>query len=84
MVKVKYFARLGENVKTREEDIEFDGDDKTVAHLIDLLRDRGEPWQSEFSGQNKVLVALNHEICDPAAALKSGDEVGFFPPVTGG
>lgn len=84
MVKVKYFARLGENVKTRQESIAVNGADKTVAHLIQILRNRGEPWASEFSAQGKVLVALNHQICDTSAVLKSGDEVGFFPPVTGG
>jgi molybdopterin synthase sulfur carrier subunit len=84
MIKIKYFARLGEALKSREEDLELDGDNITVGGLLDLLRGRGEPWVSQFSSQNSVLMALNHEMCDSAAALKAGDEVGFFPPVTGG
>jgi molybdopterin synthase sulfur carrier subunit len=84
MVKIKYFARLGEALQSKEEDIEFDGDNVTVADVLDILRARGEPWVSQFSSTGSVLMALNHEMCDSAAALKSGDEVGFFPPVTGG
>jgi molybdopterin synthase sulfur carrier subunit len=84
MIKVKYFARLGEALQSKEENLEFNGVNNTVADLINLLRDRGEPWVSQFSSKNSVLMALNHEMCDPTAELKSGDEVGFFPPVTGG
>ena len=84
MIKVKYFARLGEALDIKEEDIKFDGSYSTVADLVDLLIARGEPWASEFSSQNKVLMALNHEMADTTATVKSGDEVGFFPPVTGG
>ncbi|MFT5810432.1 MAG: molybdopterin converting factor small subunit, partial [Rubritalea sp.] len=42
------------------------------------------PWTSQFSSQSSVLMALNHEMCDAQASLKPGDEIGFFPPVTGG
>lgn len=84
MIKVKYFARLGEALASKEEDIDFAGDSNTVAELLDFLRARGQPWDTEFSPQNRVLMALNHEMCDADAVLKPGDEIGFFPPVTGG
>lgn len=84
MIKIKYFARLGEALQSKEEDLEFAGDNVTVADLLDLLRGRGGPWVTEFSTQNSVLMALNHEMCDSSTKLKPGDEIGFFPPVTGG
>jgi molybdopterin synthase sulfur carrier subunit len=84
MIKIKYFARLGEALESKEEDLEFDGDNVTVADLVNLLRGRGEPWLSEFSSQGSVLMAVNHEMCEASTELKSGDEIGFFPPVTGG
>ena len=84
MIKVKYFARLGEAVKCKEEDIQFSDRCNTVADLLDLLKGRGEPWTSALSSKGSVLMALNHEMCDTDTALKPGDEVGFFPPVTGG
>jgi molybdopterin synthase sulfur carrier subunit len=33
---------------------------------------------------SNVLVAVNMEYTDPSHTLKDGDEVAFFPPVTGG
>ena len=84
MIKVKYFARLGEALEFKEEEIKLDDDCHTIADLLGLLRGRGEPWVSEFSAESSVLMALNHEMSNASAKLKSGDEVGFFPPVTGG
>ena len=84
MIKIKYFARLGEALQSREEDLALNGAILTVSDLLGLLRNRSEPWASQFSSKNSVLMALNHEMCDSIATLKSGDEVGFFPPVTGG
>lgn len=84
MITVKYFARLGEALESKEETILVDGKCDTVSDLLELLRSRGEPWVSELSDKNKVLMALNHEMCDTEAKLKAGDEIGFFPPVTGG
>lgn len=84
MIKIKYFARLGEALQLKEENLEFDGAIITVNDLLDLLRSRGEPWVSQFSSKNSVLMALNHEMCNFNSIIKSGDEVGFFPPVTGG
>jgi len=84
MIKIKYFARLGEALQLKEENLEFDGAIITVNDLLDLLRSRGEPWVSQFSSKNSVLMALNHEMCNSNSIIKSGDEVGFFPPVTGG
>jgi molybdopterin synthase sulfur carrier subunit len=84
MIKIKYFARLGEALQSKEEDLDFVDAIVTVGDLVDLLRGRGEPWVSQFSSKNNVLMALNHEMCDSNATLKLGDEVGFFPPVTGG
>jgi molybdopterin synthase sulfur carrier subunit len=46
-----------------------------------------EVWQRS-SGENvlpvNVLIAVNHTYSDAAALVQPGDEVAFFPPVTGG
>ena len=84
MINIKYFARLSENLGTKGEEIEFGEQSKTVDAVIQLLIDRGEPWITEFSAETKVLVAVNYEICQTNTLLKEGDEVAFFPPVTGG
>ena len=84
MINIKYFARLSENLGTKGEEIEFGDQSKTVDAVIQILIDRGEPWITEFSAETKVLVAVNYEICQTNTLLKEGDEVAFFPPVTGG
>ncbi len=84
MINIKYFARLSENLESKGEEIEFGEQSKTVDAVIQLLIDRGEPWITEFSAETKVLVAVNYEVCQTDTQLKEGDEVAFFPPVTGG
>jgi molybdopterin synthase sulfur carrier subunit len=37
-----------------------------------------------FAEKRLVRVAVNQDMASPACALRSGDEVAFFPPVTGG
>ena len=84
MINIKYFARLSEALKVKSEEVEFNEQINTVENLIQSLVGRGEPWISEFSIENKILVAVNQELSNRQATLKQGDEVAFFPPVTGG
>ncbi|MES9849249.1 MAG: MoaD/ThiS family protein, partial [Candidatus Thiodiazotropha sp.] len=37
-----------------------------------------------FAEDQRVMMAVNQELTDRNTPLKSGDEVAFFPPVTGG
>lgn len=84
MITIKYFARLSEALGSKGEEIEFGQQSETVDSVVQLLIDRGEPWTAEFSADTKVLVAVNHEMCPSDTPLNEGDEVAFFPPVTGG
>jgi len=81
-VKVLYFASLREQVGTSGEDL--DVSPTTVAGLRSLLMARGGAWQSALAQGKAVRVAVNQEMAQAATPVKSGDEVAFFPPVTGG
>lgn len=81
-VKVLYFASLREQVGTSGEDL--DVSPTTVAGLRSLLTARGGAWQSALAQGKAVRVAVNQEMAQAATPVKSGDEVAFFPPVTGG
>jgi molybdopterin synthase sulfur carrier subunit len=83
-IKVLYFARIKESVNYSTEDIVLPADVNTVVALKTLLAERGEVWADLFSGKQVVRAAINHELVDDIMALKDGDEVAFFPPVTGG
>jgi molybdopterin synthase sulfur carrier subunit len=84
MIKLKYFARLNESLGAKAEEIEFGDRSESVDAVIQQLIGRGEPWATEFATEANFLVAVNHEMCETGTALKEGDEVAFFPPVTGG
>lgn len=84
MIQIKYFARLSESLGTRSEQFEVDEHIQTASDVIDRLIARGGKWAEEFSGDNKILVAINQEMREPGATVNDGDELAFFPPVTGG
>lgn len=83
-VKVLFFAALREQLGTPGEEIELPAGVGTVAALRSHLRGRGGAWELALADGKLVRTALNQDMAPPTAALKAGDEVAFFPPVTGG
>lgn len=76
-VKVRYFASLRDKMGRAEDSIALSGQTATVAEL----------WSKISGGQpipDSTLIAINMEYTDAKATIKEGDEVAFFPPVTGG
>ena len=84
MASVLYFASLAETIGNKSEQLELPAECNTVAELVALLRARGEPFDSTFDGETRILVAINQEMSEPSASITNTDEVAFFPPVTGG
>ena len=56
----------------------------TILQLKAHLSGRGDTWANIFSGKQVVRAAINHALVDDSEIIKAGDEVAFFPPVTGG
>lgn len=83
-IKIFYFARLKETLKFSTEDLELPDETLTLLKLKALLAQRGETWQQMLMGKLKVRGAINHALVDDHAIIHDGDEVAFFPPVTGG
>ena len=81
-IKVLYFAGLREQLGTSGEDLELSM--TTVAGLRSLLMARGGAWQSALAQGRALRVAVNQEIAQPTTPVRPGDEIAFFPPVTGG
>ncbi|MDC9582744.1 molybdopterin synthase sulfur carrier subunit [Xenorhabdus sp. PR6a] len=81
MIKVLFFAQVRELVGT--DSLELPNDYPTVAHLRQALTERGERWALALE-EGKVLSAVNQSFTHAEYALNEGDEVAFFPPVTGG
>jgi len=83
-VKVLYLASLREQLGKPGEDLEISPATSTVAGLRTLLMARGGAWQTALSQGKALRVAVNQEMAQPATSVKPGDEIAFFPPVTGG
>jgi molybdopterin synthase sulfur carrier subunit len=82
-LKVMYFARLREELGRGSEEIDLDPGVTSVGALASKLVSRGGAWRALALNSN-VRVAVNQEMADASTGLKAGDEVAFFPPVTGG
>ena len=83
-IKLFYFARLKETLKYSTEDIDLPADVTSILKLKAYLAKRGDVWGQMLMGKLKVRAAINHELVDDNAPIADGDEVAFFPPVTGG
>ena len=81
--KVLFFAGLREALGTGTESLTLPADVATVGALRDRLAARGEPWSALATTKN-LRSAVNQQMVGPEAPIKAGDEVAFFPPVTGG
>ncbi|MCK9382827.1 MAG: molybdopterin converting factor subunit 1 [Sulfuritalea sp.] len=81
--KVLFFAGLREALGTGSEAVILPAGIGTVGALRDHLAARGEPW-SVLATTKNLRAAVNQQMVGLEAAIKPGDEVAFFPPVTGG
>jgi molybdopterin converting factor subunit 1 len=83
-MKILYFAWLRQKVGRAEEDIELPITVTSVAALVAWLKTHSEAHANAFANMKAVRVAINQEFADWNAPIAEGDEVAFFPPVTGG
>ncbi len=83
MIRVLFFARLRESLRTDELQFSEAEAGGSVAMLRDRLAQRGDRW-AEAMGAENLLCAVNQMQVDSEHEIADGDEVAFFPPVTGG
>jgi sulfur-carrier protein len=84
MIKILYFARIKEALGLGQEAVALPADVSDVISLTAWLRQRGERWQNELAPGKALRVAVNQAMVGMDAAIKDGDEIAYFPPVTGG
>ena len=75
-INVKYFAGLRERLGR--------GEDQVDAHALATVAELWARLNSDLPLPDNVLIAVNREYAKPDQAVQDGDEVAFFPPVTGG
>lgn len=82
MIHVVFLAQLREQLGTAAIDVPI-AQSKTLSDLKRYLLLQNPSWEAVLSN-NKILTAVNHAYVRGEYALSDGDEVAFFPPVTGG
>ncbi|MDA3808129.1 MAG: molybdopterin converting factor subunit 1 [Thiomicrorhabdus sp.] len=82
MVNILYFASFREALGQADE--QLPAQYPTVDALISELALRGDQWKQALLDNANLQIAVNHDVASRETAIKSGDEVAFFPPVTGG
>lgn len=82
-VSILYFASLREAVGQAAEQLVLPEGVGSVGQLHAHLVARGGAWQALATTKN-LRAAVNQQMVAMEAPLKDGDEVAFFPPVTGG
>jgi molybdopterin synthase sulfur carrier subunit len=83
-LRLVFFAKLREDLGTSAEELALPAGVGTVAALRAHLLARGGAWASALAQGRALRVAVNHEMAEPTTPIRPGDEVAFFPPVTGG
>lgn len=80
-IQILYFAGLKESLGRGVDTVDLPEGVKTVGDLRDWLVANGAPV---LATTRNLRCAVNQEMAPAATPLKDGDEVAFFPPVTGG
>ena len=87
-IRIKLFATLREALGESEFDLSVTAPTASearvdVAAVKAVLSRRGVDWQ-EALNQPNMVHALNHKVVFTDALIEEGDELAFFPPMTGG
>ena len=83
MINVLFFAQVRELLGTSKLSVDASEQTQTAEALRAMLATTDEKWAKVLTS-DKLLVAVNQTMSQWDAPIKDGDEVAFFPPVTGG
>jgi len=83
MIQLRYFASLRESLGIGDEQVELPDGINDLPGLTRWLQARDNTWASALA-DNRLHVAINQEVVKADASVTDGDEIAWFPPVTGG
>jgi len=83
-IRILYFARLREDMGIAQEQFELPPGVSDVKSLRAHLAARGGASATAFGAAKAVRVSVNQDLARNDTPVKAGDEIAFFPPVTGG
>lgn len=83
-MKLLYFAWVRQKIGRGEEELPLPAGVVTISDLVALLRERGGGYAEAFGAPARLKAARNQEHVGFDTSIDDGDEIAFFPPVTGG
>lgn len=83
-MRVLYFAWVRQKVGLAEETVSPPSEVRDVAGLMGWLGSRSPGHAAAFANARQIRAAVNQDFARPDQPVAPGDEVAFFPPVTGG
>jgi molybdopterin synthase sulfur carrier subunit len=84
MIKVLFFASIRERLGLAELSLALPAEQQSLAAFSQYLIEQHEPCWAEVLLADNVLTAVNQSLVSGDFLLTEGDELAFFPPVTGG
>jgi molybdopterin synthase sulfur carrier subunit len=83
-LRILYFAWLRAKTGTASEDVSPPPEVNTVGRLMAWLAASRPGFAEALAMPGVVRAAVNQDYAQPTDPVRPGDEVAFFPPVTGG
>ncbi len=83
-VTILYFASVRERIGLSQESLPLPEGIVTVHHLLDHLAARSPAHAAALQNTRALRFAVNQEFTNAAQPVRPGDEIAFFPPMTGG
>lgn len=83
-LQLRFFASIREHIGTAELCHSFAGEGVSVAALVQSLEKGPLPGCARWLLADNTIIAVNRVVAHPDQTLCDGDEVAFYPPVTGG
>ena len=82
-VKIVFFASLREVLGVDSVDLQISGYSSVSALISQLANQQSSEWLGILTAEN-IRIAVNQDLINEDVGVVDGDEVAFFPPVTGG
>jgi molybdopterin converting factor subunit 1 len=84
MITVRYFASIREKMGKDQEQLAWSSALISVGAVLEHCRAMSDLHAEALHRRQPIRTALNQTLASLEAKVQDGDEIAFFPPVTGG